>query len=183
MSLQELRWIFRKLKRRKSPGPDEIPIEISKEMDDESLEQVREMLNQWWRAEEIPEDALKARVVMIYKKGNTSKLENYRPISLLNCFYKIFAAVVQRRLEEKLDKHLQRTQFGFRRRRGTAAAIHCVRRIAEHGEQTTTRTIMLLLDWEKAFDKVTRAGLFSALERVSVDSKLIKPIKALYQKP
>jgi hypothetical protein len=126
---------------------------------------------------------LRARVVMIYKKGNTSKMENYRPISLLNAMYKIFAAVVQIRLAEQLDKHLQKTQYGFRKNKSTADAIQCIRRIAEHGEQTTKRTIMLLLDWENAFDKVTRAGLFSALERVSVDSKLIKLIKALYQKP
>ena len=66
---------------------------------------------------------------------------------------------------------------------GTADAIQCVRRAAEHGEQTNTKTILVLLDWEKAFGKVTREGLFSALERMAVDPKLQKIIKALYAKP
>ena len=141
-------------------------------------------LNQWWQQEKIePEDALFARVVLLYKKGDTSNMDNYRPISLLNTIYKIFAAIVHKRLADKLDKFLQRTQFGFRKGLGTADAIQCVRRAAEHGEQTNTKTILVLLDWEKAFGKVTREGLFSALERMAVDPKLQKIIKALYAKP
>ena len=120
---------------------------------------------------------------MIYKKGNTSKLENYRPISLLNSLFKIYASIIQKRLEDKLDRHLQQTQYGFRRKRGTADAIQCVRRIAEHSEQTTTKTILLLLDWEKAFDKVTRPGLMSALGRMGVPEKLLRVIGDMYAQP
>ena len=182
--LMELQKVVRKFKRRKSPGPDDVPMEIFKEMDEESLQSVLNILNQWWLAEKIePEEALFARVVLLYKKGDTSKMENYRPISLLNSIYKIFAAIVHNRLADKLDKFLQKMQFGFRKGRGTADAIHCVRRAAEHGEQTKTKTRLVLLDWEKAFDKVTREGLYSALERMAVDSKIQRVIKALYKKP
>ena len=59
----------------------------------------------------------------MYKKGDTSKMDNYRPISLLNSIYKIFAAIVHNRLADKLDKYLQKTQYGFRKGR-TADAIH-----------------------------------------------------------
>ena len=63
-----------------------------------------------------------------------------------------------------MDKHLQKTQYGFRRRRGTADAIQLVRRIAEYGEKTTNPLIMVLLDWEKHSDKVDREGLTLALD-------------------
>ena len=59
------------------------------------------VLNDWWRGENIPEDTLKARVVMIYKKGDTGKYEHYRPISLLNSIYKIFTAILQKRIANK----------------------------------------------------------------------------------
>ena len=97
--------------------------------------------------------------------------------------YKIFAAVRHSRLSDGLDKHIHKTQFGFRKGKGTADAIQCVRRAAEHGEQTKTKTILVLLDWEKAFDKVSRQGLFSALDRMAVDVKIQKVIQALYAKP
>ena len=79
---------------------------------------------------------MRARVVLIYKKGDTSKYENHRPISLLNTLYKLIAAITQRRLAEKLDKHLQRTQLGFRKRKSTSDAMYLIRRIAEYWEKT-----------------------------------------------
>ena len=39
------------MKRRKATGPDEIPIETYKEMDEENREKVRHLLNHWWKGE------------------------------------------------------------------------------------------------------------------------------------
>ena len=77
--------------------------------------------------------------MLLYKKGDTSNMDNYRPISLLNTIYKIFAAIVHKRLADKLDKLLQRTQFGFGKGLGTADPIQCVRRAAEHSERRTPK--------------------------------------------
>ena len=38
--------------------------------------------------------------------------------------------------------------------RGAAQALHYVRRVIEKGEETRTKTLLVLLDWEKAFDNV-----------------------------
>ena len=66
------------------------------------------MLNKWWNDEHIPEEALRAKVILIFKKGDSSNLENYRPISLLNTCYKIFAAILQKRIAKTLDPFLQK---------------------------------------------------------------------------
>ena len=107
-------------------------------------------------------------MVHIYKKGNTSDLANYRPISLLNTMYKLFAAIIQTRIAEGIDQHMHKTQYGFRKAKSTQQAIHIIRRILEAGESTTNKIILVLLDWEKAFDKLTKEGLFSALERANI---------------
>ena len=103
ITLKELRDIIKRFKRRKSPGPDEILMKAYKEMDDECLRLVLELLNEWWRNEAIPEEMLRSRIVLIFKKGNTSDLGNYRPISLLNSMYKMFTAVLQQRIANKTD--------------------------------------------------------------------------------
>ena len=48
---------------------------------------------------------------------------------------------------------------------------------------TKTKTLLVLLDWEKAFDKVIHAELFRALDRMNVPEKMIHAIKELYKHP
>ena len=180
-SMEELERVIKKLKRRKAPGPDDIPTEIVKELDADNKEYILELMVKWWNEEYIEEEELQARVVLIYKKGDTNKFENYRPISLLNTLYKIFAALLHIRISETLDRHLQKTQFGFRKKKSTADAIHLIRRIIEYGESTTNQLHLVLLDWEKAFDKVVRSEMFNAMTRMGVHTKLITLVKQLYK--
>ena len=95
-NIEEIRAAIKKRKRRKAPGPDEIPTDLLKEMTEENISEIQELFKQWWEQEDIDKEELKARVVLIYKKGDTNKFENYRPISLLNTLYKIFAAILQK---------------------------------------------------------------------------------------
>ncbi len=74
IELWKIKAIIKKLKRRKAPGPDEVPTEVFKEMGDEGLEEIRGILNDWWNEEEIPEEQLRARVVMIYKKRRDKQI-------------------------------------------------------------------------------------------------------------
>ena len=182
ITTEEIVAVLKKLKRRKAPGPDNIPMEILKELNAENLEELRNLMQQWWENEEIPEEELRARVVLIYKKGDTSKYENYRPISLLNSTYKVFAAIIQKRVADGIDEHLQQTQFGFRKKKSTADAIFLTRRVAEYGEKTKNKLMLLLLDWEKAFDRITRDKMHEAMESIGINPKLRNIIKALIHK-
>ena len=90
---------------------DEIPMEVIKELDGESMQINAKKIEVWWERDHIDQKYLRPTVWFIYKKGNTSMLENYRPISLLNCLYKIFAAIVQKRMAAQIDEYLQRTHL------------------------------------------------------------------------
>jgi len=171
ITLEEIVEQVKRLKRNRATGPDEIPLDVFKELTEDNLELIRKLINIWWETEQIDPEFLQATVCLIYKKGSTALLDNYRPIALLNSIYKIYAAIVQKRLAEQLDPYLQKTQFGFRKNRSTADAIHCIRRTAETGEQTNTQTHMVLLDWAKAFDKINRKALFKAMEKMNIPAK------------
>ena len=67
---------------------------------------------------------------MLFKKGDPSDCNNYRPVTLLAMGYKLFATILLNRLREAgVDKLLWRTQFGFRRR--TADAVLLARQAVE----------------------------------------------------
>ena len=48
---------------------------------------------------------------------------------------------------------------------------------------TGNKIILLLLDWEKAFDRVYKTSLFKALERMGITGKILRVIKNIYNKP
>ena len=55
-----------------------------------------------------------ANVVTLYKKGNVEDPANYRPISLLQSIYKIYAGMIKNRLADGIDERIWKLQFGFR---------------------------------------------------------------------
>ena len=150
-------------------------------MKTDGLQEVLWILNRWWRQELIPEDQLKARVILLHKRGATSNIDNYRPISLLNTVTKIFAGILKNRISEKIEDHLNKTQYGFRKDRSTTHAIHIVRRLIDLGERTRKvngeKIHLILLDWEKAFDKVYQDELINAVKRMNIPEKMIKVLE------
>jgi len=86
-------------------------------------------------AEMEEEELHEAKVVSIYKKGDSAKLESYRSISLLQTLYKNYACCIKERIDAAIDRFLTSTQYGFRRNRLTAHAIFLARRFLDISER------------------------------------------------
>ena len=119
----------------------------------------------------------------IHKKGLVEDCNNYRPISLICVAYKLFAALLLRRLQSAgAERRLTSTQFGFRCGRGTTDAIFAVRRSIDlalahkHG-----RTVMLALDWAKAFDSINVEAMLKALSRFGIPPKMLRIFRHIYE--
>ena len=69
--------------------------------------------------------------------------------------YKIIAGMVARHLVLALDRCLMDSQYSFRPKRSTSQPLHTARRLLEYAYAKGTTFFLLLLDWEKAFDKVS----------------------------
>ena len=123
----------------------------------------------------------RAIVASLYKKRNPRMQSNYRPIWLLNAIYKLYAKIIKNRISEIIDDFVTETQYGFRKSRSTAQAIHVVRRIADYAEIEGSDMNMLLLDWEKAFDRVFHQKLLESLRRLRIPEKIVKVVESLYK--
>ena len=88
-------------------------------LDSSNVDSLTNCLNALWRAKLVPDDFTQAHIASLYKKGDHENPENYRPISLLNVSYKIYAYILKSRLAMALEEHLSPTQFGFRSSRST----------------------------------------------------------------
>jgi hypothetical protein len=181
----ELNHVIKHLKNNKSPGPDGIRTETFKWLNNASRHSLLKIINKYWKnqtseAEEEYTKIFEARVVLLYKKGDPKKTENYRPISLLNTFYKILMSLIQKRLAFHYDVLIGEKQFGFRAKRSTAQATSIIRRIQDYCEQTKKPVSFLFLDWEKAFDKIFHHKMFETLETLGIDIQTLNRLSHFY---
>ena len=109
-----------------------------------------------------------AKLAIIYKKGNPELPQNYRPIALLNIAYKLLTIINLKRIVPHIDDIIDKSQYGFRKTRSTAQPLFILRKVQEMQEEAGFETQVLLLGWEKAFDKVSQAKLLTAFTRIGI---------------
>ena len=109
----------------------------------------------------VPSQFKIAKVIPVYKSGDKTNPDNYRPISLLSSFSKILEKVVAIRLTSFLDaeKILSKFQFGFRKSHSTShAMVHFMNSISQ-AINAKKHTIAIFCDLRKAFDTVDHSIL------------------------
>ena len=102
----------------------------------------------------VPSQFKIAKVIPIFKSGDKSSMDNYRPISLLSTFSKILEKIVASRLLTFLDDGniLSKFQFGFRRGHSTVhPMVHFLNKITESLNKKK-HSIAIFCDLKKAFD-------------------------------
>ena len=168
----------------KAPGPDHMSMELLQLLDADGEARLLNFYNHSWINGISPNSWSHATVVSIYKgKGDDSDPGSYRPISLLNATYKVYASMIQSRLALSFDDKLRHTQSGFRAGRGTRHPLFTLRRAMEWAEMTNHNLHCLFLDWKQAFDSIDHTAMLEALTRFGLSPRMIKVISSLYDSP
>ena len=116
-------------------------------------------------------DCLKiARVIPLFKSGDKNDIINYRPISLLPVFSKIYEKLIHSRVSSFLEKHniIYHKQFGFRKRHSTIHALNTAVTQIVHSLNNKQTVLGVFLDFSKAFDTVKHDILLKKLEHYGI---------------
>ena len=99
----------------------------------------------------------KSKITPIFKKGESSLLINYRPISLLPTISKIFERIIHNQMYDHLNNNnlLAEQQYGFRRLHSTEyAAVNLIDHVSKQMESGNI-PCSLYIDLSKAFDTLS----------------------------
>jgi len=119
-----------------------------------------------------------SHVVPIYKKGDKHEQSNYRPISLLTSFSKIFEKVIYNRLYDHVTRHtiLAKEQFDFRNNYSTEKAIYHLTNNILKALDNKQSVNGIFCDLSKAFDYANYNILLTKLEFCGVKNRAYKLI-------
>ena len=181
-TIEEVSQAIDKLPSGKAPGKDCIPAEAIKCGKASLLEPLHKLLCQCWKEGSVPQDMRDATIVTIYKnKGDRSDCNNYRGISLLSIVGKLFARIALHRLQKLADRIYPESQCGFRSKRSTIDMIFSLRQLQEKCREQHQPLYLAFIDLTKAFDLVSRDGLFKMLPLIGCPPKLLSIIHSFHE--
>ena len=153
-----------------SAGCDEIPVNILKLSIRFIAEPISKLINSSFSAGIFPNKLKIAKVCPIYKSGEKNSFSNYRPISILPSFSKVFEKAVSNRLLSFFEKKqlLIDNQYGFRPKHSTYMALLQMYDKISLAADKNEYSIGIFIDLSKAFDTLNHSILIKKLEHYGI---------------
>ncbi len=170
ISCKEIQDMIDKLKSKKSCGPDSLNAKLIHDFSNGLIQPLHYIFNLSLTSGIFPSLLKIAKVLPVYKKGDHLSVGNYRPISLLNTFSKIFETIIATRLTKFLEKYeiLYKYQFGFRKKHSTKLALLDSIDMILDKLSGKNYVAAIFLDLSKAFDSLDRNILLHKLHNIGI---------------
>ena len=171
--------LLKNIKPFSASGPDGIPARLLKETAEELAPAVTLLFQASINQGKIPSQWKKAQITPIFKKGSRSEAANYRPISLTSILCKLCEHIIHCAVIRHLNncKILSDAQHGFRKQRSCETQLILTIDDLARGLDDRAQIDVVLLDYEKAFDKVSHRHLLKKVEHYGVRGSVLDWIR------
>lgn len=183
ITLKEIELAVDQLPMSKTPGPDGMSGEFYKTFKSLLCPVLLDIFTQSLNLGTLPQSFTRSHTVLIPKYSDREKLrhvDGYRPITLCNVDYKIFAKILSNRLQFAMSILIGAHQTCGLKGRSIQTNIHIARTVLEHSSHSYDQLAILQVDLAKAFDRVRHSFVFSLLDHANIGSTIFKGIKLCY---
>jgi hypothetical protein len=177
---EEVRSILKNMDKKNSPDLDGISLALLKHIATEISLPLSHIFNLSLQTGTFPTKLKTSRVVPIFKAGDKTSCDNYRPISLVSSISKILEKAVANRLVNHLTGNnlLYEHQYGFLKGKSTEQnLIHLINSVGQAINEDKF-CIGIFLDLKKAFDVVSHDILLKKLEKMGIRGTTLQWFKS-----
>ena len=160
----------------KAAGPDEIHARVLKELHEPLAPILGDLFQRSLDSGEVPEDWRQANVAPAFKKGDKNKASNYRPISLTSITCKLLEHIIASHTMKHLEERnaLYYLQHGFRKMRSCETQLLSLIQDLTQARDNRTQTDLVVMDFAKAFDKVSHRHLAAKLTHYGIRGNTLR---------
>jgi hypothetical protein len=173
ITLTEIKYVIKNAKNNKSPGCDGIPWEFYKIFyKDISIFLLRSLNDAF--ANKNLSITQKQGIITCLPKGDKPReyFKNWRPITLLNCDYKILSGVLANRMKNVLPDIIGEDQKGFIKGRFMGENTRVLYDVMEYLIHSKKVGLLLLIDFEKAFDSLKFSYIREILKHIILEKHI-----------
>lgn len=180
VSRKEIHEIADKALNKFSAGHDDVPARIIKKIITFIAEPLTVIINASFEQGTFPDTLKKALIRPIFKKGDRQSVCNYRPITILSSFSKIFELTMCNRIINFATKYdiLNDAQHGFRKGRSTTSAVGSFISKTIRALEDKQAAIGVFYDFSKAFDTINHKLLLEKLKHMGISGNANKWIES-----
>ena len=168
------------MKHNKTPGIDGFPAKFFKIFGGKLKVFVLRALNYCYRQGTLSISMRQSVITCIPKENKPREyLKNWRPILLLTVPDKIISLTIAERVKKVLKKLIARSQTGFIKDRFIAESTRLIYDIMAHTDTENIDGLLMLIDFEKAFDSISWKFMYNTLEFLGFGENFIHWIQLL----
>jgi hypothetical protein len=104
-------------------------------------------------------------ITLLPKIKEAAKIQQYRPICLLNVSYKIITKALMLRFEDCMSRIICVSQNAFIKGRNIMDAVLSLHEILHETKRKNKDGVILKLDFEKSYDKISWSFLFESMKQ------------------
>ena len=172
---------LKSFKRGKSPGSDGLPLEFYLTFWDILAPDLIILFTDFSKLDTLPDSFKTGIVTLLYKDKDKRDLKNWRPITLLNVDCKLFSKLLAARMRRVLGDLIHPDQACAVPGRRITDSLVLIRDTICFARDRNIRLIVLNLDFEKAFDRVSHQYLFQVLQKMGFPGRFVAWVGLLYR--
>jgi hypothetical protein len=170
-SLEEVQLVVSDCDGNKSPGPGGFNFSFIKSFWNLLKGEISTLFDQFHVNANLPKSFSSFFVALIPKVQSPFEINDYRPISLVGCLYKLIAKVLATRLAEVLNPIVASTQSAFLKGRLLVDGVLVVNEVVDLAKKSGSSCLIFKVDFEKAYDSVEWSFLDYMLGRFGFSDK------------